>query len=133
MREKLAGLVFILFMGGCAQAIDDGGFGPGRGDASTADSGASSTDSGGSKDSTTSPDSSSKPDTYVEDTYVEDTYVEDTYVPPVDVGSGTCLYCSTGVCPVVLIDYSCLLNCLLDGHLDCNYDATKSTPCTCLD
>lgn len=140
MRKRLllAGLALVV---GCAQAVDDGYYGA-SGDASVKKDTSASTDSGSTVKDTGSPkvDSSTTVDTYVEDTYVEDTYVEDTYVEDtgtvvVDTGpvTGSCMYCATGVCKSALEDYSCLLNCLIDGHFDCNYDTTSSTPCTCVD
>ena len=59
----------------------------------------------------------------------------DTGTFPVDTGptgGSPCMYCSTGTCPTPISDYSCLLNCLLDGYSDCDYDPSKSTACTCI-
>lgn len=91
------------------------------------------------EDSSTPEDSSTAPDT----TVVIDTATPDTAIPdstpavdtaPLDTGTstGTCMWCATGNCPIPLIDYSCLLNCLSDGFFDCHYDPAASMPCTCI-
>jgi hypothetical protein len=82
---------------------------------------------------TTAVDTETPPDTWIDpDTGVGvDTSPPDTFMPPLDAGGGACMYCSTGTCPTVLSDYSCLLTCLLDGYVDCHYDPAASMPCTC--
>lgn len=138
MRKRLL-LGALALVVGCAQALDDGYYGSSA-DGAVKDT-STSTDTA-AKDTGSPPkvDSTTPIDTYVEDTWVEDTYVEDTFVEDtgtvvVDTGpvTGTCSYCATGICKSPLEDYSCLINCLIDGHFDCNYDTTSPSPCTCTD
>lgn len=96
---------------------------------STIDSGTKdtsvTTDSGVDPDTGFDPDTGSDPDTGFD----PDTgSVFDTGTP-----GGACLYCSSGTCALPLEDYSCLLNCLLDGWLDCTYTTGSAKPCLCHD
>lgn len=148
VRQWLIGFAFIVL--GCAEAVDDQPTNLGTppvttpakdsGTTSGKDTGSTKVDSATPPEDTGSPVDSSMPedtttpaDTSVDpDTGVVDTALPDTYVPPVDTGGGgACMYCSTGTCATPLSDYSCLLNCLLDGYLDCDYNPAASMPCTC--
>ncbi|MBL8720797.1 MAG: hypothetical protein JNL79_32720 [Myxococcales bacterium] len=91
-------------------------------------------DSGTAKDSTIT-DSGVDPDTGTDpDTGDPDTGSDPDTGTVLDTGTvgGACTYCSSGTCKLPLEDYSCLLNCLLDGWFDCSYTSGASTPCTCL-
>jgi len=100
------------------------------------DSGSPAADTSSPADTFTDPDTGSTPDTSVPDTWIDpDTGVFDTGTPPLDTGptGGMCNWCSTGSCSSLFVDYACLLDCLSAGHADCDYDPTKSMPCTCVD
>ena len=96
-------------------------------DSSAVDTGAKPSDS--TVKDTGSTDSGSS-DTGDPDTGDPDTGSFDVGFP--DIGGGKCMYCSSGVCPTLLIDYSCLLNCLVDGFADCTYTYGAPKPCVCI-
>ncbi len=91
------------------------------------------TDTGGKGDTasadTGDPDTGD-PDTGDPDTGDPDTGSFDAGLP--DIGGGKCMYCSSGTCPTLLVDYSCFLDCLIDGYSDCIYTFGASKPCKCL-
>ena len=146
----------LALLGGCATAVDSFPAGPSdgsvsdtssfdgpRAESSAQDTGARDSDSTvvSDADSASDPDTgigdSGDPDTGDPDTGTDpDTGIDpDTGTFPVDTGptGGTpCVYCSSGTCATPISDYSCLLNCLLDGFTDCKWDAAKSPSCTCV-
>lgn len=158
MRHRwLSALVTTLLLAGCATAEDLEL--PGRphaspdaspdvtidasppvSDASTGDGGSDTT----TPPDTTTPADSGAPDTGPVDTGASDTGTIDTGDPDtgtIDTGApdtgvvdtgvgGGCMYCSTGSCVLPLQDYGCLLDCIVMGYFDCDYQWTTTT-CTC--
>jgi len=137
---------------GCATATDDdfGTGGPrkdGGVDSASTDSstppvdGTTPVDSGSGTDTRTDPDTGvdedtgADPDTGDPDTGDPDTgSAPDTSPPFPDIGpGGTCLYCTGpgSKCAKLLEDYTCLLDCIIDGFGGCTYVSGAGTPCTC--
>ncbi len=74
------------------------------------------------------PDVVARPDVVAPDVVAPDVVAPDT--GPI---GGPCTWCTFGTCASMFSDYSCLLNCLIDGHLDCRYTEGSAMPCTCVD
>ncbi|MGZ6094788.1 MAG: hypothetical protein ACXWUG_22305 [Polyangiales bacterium] len=147
-------LLLSLALVGCATSVDDLAVGrvtsKDSGKISSADAAdASAPDTTtGSPDSTTTEDTSGGGDTGELDTGDLDTGDLDTgsEFPDTDppdtgstsadtgpVGSGTCMYCSTGVCPDPVAEEACFLDCFYKFYVDCTYDPSATPVCKCHD